>query len=46
MDICDRCHEEKESTCWRNDPYEEDVNGKEVEIFVCDQCDEELADEI
>jgi hypothetical protein len=46
MDICEHCHKEKESTEWRLDPYEEDINGKEVWIFVCDECDELIADEI
>lgn len=44
--ICDKCHEDKDSTAWRLDPYEEDVNSREVKVFICDECEKILAYEI
>ena len=46
MSICDYCHEEKDSTCWRLDPYVQDVDGEEIEIFVCDECEDRIAEDI
>jgi len=46
MSVCDYCHEEKDSTRWRLDPYAQDVDGEEIEIFVCDECEERIAEDI
>lgn len=49
MDIsltCERCGKEKADVRWRLDPYDQDVNNKEVWEFLCDDCECDLMDDI
>ena len=44
--VCEQCGKEKPDVRERTDPYEADVNGVEIWIIVCDDCDALLAEEI
>lgn len=43
---CDFCKKIKPETAWAIDPYELEVNGNEVEIWVCDDCFDQRKGEI
>lgn len=44
--ICERCNQIKPDVCERLDPYDLEINEEENLITVCDQCYEEIADDI
>lgn len=43
--VCERCGKEKLDVRERL-PYDQDVNGTEVLIIVCDECEGEIAADI
>lgn len=44
-DVCENCGT-TEGVEWCLDPYEEEINGKRVECFLCYECYQEYCDDI
>ncbi len=44
--ICDQCGKDKPDVKERLDPYEEDVNNREVLRNLCRNCEYEIAQDI
>lgn len=47
MEVCNRCHEAKPDVRYRQNPYDADVNNDPDSYeFLCDECTQNLADDI